>query len=70
MQTVTEFMDNSPMVEMYFAFGMLVLFLIFLSISSFPTLGFMTDMAGVNPENQLMGSNDQPTALGKLYLSG
>jgi hypothetical protein len=32
-------------------------------------LGVMHDMVGVNPNNQLMASNGQPTDLGYDYLS-
>jgi hypothetical protein len=30
--------------------------------------GMMTDLQGVNPDNQLMGFNGQPTPLGWEYL--
>lgn len=50
MSTVTSWMDSTPYVEKYFAFGA------------------MHDMYNVNPDNQLLGSNGKPTALGNLYI--
>jgi hypothetical protein len=35
----------------------------------FSAQGIMHDMDGVNPLNQLMASNGQPTALGWNYLT-
>ncbi|PFH52876.1 glycoside hydrolase family 128 protein [Amanita thiersii Skay4041] len=54
MATAKGFMDNTPWVKKYFAFGV---------------LGVMHDMYNVNPVNQLLGSNNQPTDLGWLYIN-
>jgi O-glycosyl hydrolase len=51
MSTVTAWMDSTPYIAKYFAFGVMV------------------NMQGVNPLNQLMGANGQPTALGWSYLT-
>ncbi|KAG6885348.1 hypothetical protein C0993_002824 [Termitomyces sp. T159_Od127] len=51
MKTTKTFMDNTPWVTAYFAFGA------------------MYDMGNVNPLNQLLGSNGQPTSLGWYYIS-
>lgn len=50
MREVTSWMDKTPFVVAYFAFGA------------------MHDMGNVNPVNQLLAGNGQPTALGDIYI--
>jgi hypothetical protein len=38
-------------------------------VANYFAFGVMTDMQGVNPDNQLMNDNGQPTALGYRYIN-
>jgi hypothetical protein len=65
---VTAFMEETDWVQAYFAFGCSLLHRL-LSFADVLFIGVLPDMSGVNPANQLMGSNGKPTALGQKYLN-
>jgi hypothetical protein len=70
MNTVTAWMDSTWYVEAYFAFGKLPAILWIWTWLNFSTpQGVTHNMVGVNPLDQLMASNGQPTELGWNYLT-